>query len=337
MCRTTLDSQTAVATGSLSACDEHLFVLGTLRASPYCSAASQMQDVIGNIGLSVRHYKINIYELGENEMSIIRHKIKEIRDVVPWGNEVDGYSLHWFGITDYYYWISLGQTELLRYTDEFLDKYGLDREFPYVDYQFARIFEDFFAIFSNIVTPVPEYVFKYIEDIDCFDAYGESLIHWLNNVWDEEDQQFDEVFSPARDWICDRKLDFGYLIGAPDIYFFTYNDNVYIRWECKYTDDEGTKMWKESRGEFIISYSEFLEGVKQSFDSFFDSMDERVNEILNEKAIYNFSINKELLVKNHNERKRVYNSSFKYIVSELDKEQANWNKIKESIKLILGR
>lgn len=272
-------------------------------------------------------------------MSIIKHCIKEIENITPWGNTGSGY-LHWFGLTDSHYWISFGQTELLRYSDDFIKKYRMDATFPYVDYQFARIYDDFFSILDKVIVPIPFNVFSYIDNMEKFDVFRKSLSLWINNIWNEEDEQYDEIYAPARDWVHSRRLDSGYLVGAPDIYFFASDGKVYIRWYCDYKDQEGIAMWKESKGEYVMNYSIFIEEVKQSFELFWNFMDERVEEVLSNYSRDHIHIDKNLLLKNHNELKSVYQSSIKYIfssefASSISYKTDYWDNIENNIKLIL--
>jgi len=156
-------------------------------------------------------------------MAIIKHYLKKIEEIKPWGNAKSECYLHWFGLTDSYYWFLLGQIELLRYSDDFVKKHRMDITFPYVDYQYARIHDDFLTILDKALMPIPSNVFSYIDNMEKFDAFKSSLSLWINNVWNEEDEQYDEIYLPASNWIYGRRLDSGYLVGAPNIYFFVCN------------------------------------------------------------------------------------------------------------------
>lgn len=269
-------------------------------------------------------------------MPLINHQLKKVEDITPWGNGKDGFYMHWFGLTDSYYWIKLSQTELLRYSDEFLKKHSLDNKLPYVDYQFARIHDDFLSIFDKIVTPIPEQVFKHIETLDKFKEYLSALNFWLDESWDETDEQYDLIYLPTREWVYDRRLDSGYLIGAPDIYFFSCYDKVYIRWDCSYKDESGIKMWKETGGEYVLGYKEFIEEIRNSFEQFWYDMDERIEEISTKLPIPNIHIEIEKLIKNHNEQKRAYISCINYSLSNLNKPQIEWDKVEENRRLLLS-
>jgi len=269
-------------------------------------------------------------------MILIKHKLKKIEEIIPWGNEKDGYYLHWFGLTDSYYWISISQIELFRYSDEFLAKQHLKNEPPYVDYQFARIMDDFLSIFNKVVVPIPDRVFNYIDSLDKFKEFQLALKLWLNEKWNEEDDQYDEIYIPASEWIYDRRLDSGYLIGGPDIYFFYNSGKIFIRWDCSYETEDGVKMWNEPRGEFVLDYNEFVIEILNSFDEFWSVMDARIDEVISRWKKPNIHIDKELLIKNHDDQKRAYKSSINYSLSSLNKSEYDWDEIEKSIKSILN-
>lgn len=276
-------------------------------------------------------------------MAIIKHYLKKIEEIKPWGKTKSECYLHWFGLTDSYYWFSLGQTELLRYSEDFVKKHRMDLTFPYVDYQYARIHDDFLTILDKVLIPIPSNVFSYIDNMEKFDAFKKSLSLWINNVWNEEDEQYDEIYLPASKWIYSRKLDSGYLVGAPAIYFFVCNDKVYIRWYCDYKDEDGIMMWKELKGEYVMNYSTFINEVKESFELFWHSMDKRVEDVLSNWNHDDIFIDKNLLLKNHNELKSAYKSSIKYLFSSefnspiLHEADYNWANVEKKIKLILKK
>ena len=78
--------------------------------------------------------------------------------VRPWGRE--RLKLHWFGLTDGWYCIDLGDHELLRYTERTVRALRGDGDgsapHPYTDYFVVRLWEDMIALLSAAMEPVPD-------------------------------------------------------------------------------------------------------------------------------------------------------------------------------------
>lgn len=106
----------------------------------------------------------------------------------------------------------------MRYSVEFIEFYKLNKNLPYVDYQFARVFWDLTSIIRTALSSIPDGVFDNIRTFAKFESYLDSLSDWLEHQWSDNDEDYDSIYLPARQWIDDRKLDFGYLIGAPSYF-----------------------------------------------------------------------------------------------------------------------
>ncbi|MDB5054987.1 MAG: hypothetical protein JWM44_3037 [Bacilli bacterium] len=250
---------------------------------------------------------------------------KDISQIIPWEQD-NTLFLHWFGLTDSYYWLALGKHELLRYSDEFINKHDLDRGLPYVDYQFARLYWDFVDVLQYIITPIPNNVFECIDTMEKFESYLNTLTYWLENIWNESDEEFDELYVNAREWIFDRRLDMGYLVGGPNIFFFRVGDLIYIRWIADYTDD-GIAMWKETKGEYVLQYADFLNSIQTAFETFAITMDEQIKSIL-ERPRENIFVDKEQLIKNQDQLTDALSS--KWIPSDY----TDWNIVLSKMKII---
>lgn len=83
--------------------------------------------------------------------------------VRPWGRENP--RLHWFGLTDGWYWIELGDQELLRYSPDTLRRFRSDDlgpRHPYVDYYIARLWEDLIDLPPMVMQPVPDDLQRFV-------------------------------------------------------------------------------------------------------------------------------------------------------------------------------
>jgi len=111
-------------------------------------------------------------------------------DVVPWGEEPD-LSLGWYGLTDGYYYMNVGDVQLFRYSDEIMQRWSDDGEknqHRYFEYQVARIYEDILYALPEILQPIPDSLFELIGTID-------KQIHWsaelssIHQAIDEEETE----------------------------------------------------------------------------------------------------------------------------------------------------
>lgn len=266
------------------------------------------------------------------EIPLIKFLLKELKEIIPW-RENNEYYLHWFGLTDSYYWIELNENvELFRYSDEFIGKYGLNPGLPYVDYQCARFIWDIIDILYFVSVPIPSKVFETINTFDKFESYLSKLSNWLENQRDETDEKYDEIYEVASEWIELRSLDSEYLIGAPNIYFFRSEEKIYIRWFSEYQESDGTKMWTENKGEKVIHYDDFIRELNINLIKFEKSMETHIEAVIN-KPPKNVFIDREQLVKNQIQFKELI-ENIPMRLSFASKEDPDWENILTKINLI---
>jgi hypothetical protein len=263
---------------------------------------------------------------------LIKFLLKELKEIEPWG-EANNYFLNWFGLTNSYYWIALDDdVELFRYSDEFIDKYRFNPSCPYVDYHFARLIWDISDLLNFITVPIPIKVFETINTLDKFESYLSTLSKWLENQWDETEEKYDEIYEVAREWIDLRRLDSGYLNGAPDIYFFRSEDKIYIRWFSEYKENDGTQMWAVNKGEKVINYDDFISELNSTLIKFEKSMENQIEALL-KMPLKNVFIDIKQLNKNQIEYKDLIDN-LSIRLNLISKEEPDWDKILTKINII---
>ncbi len=152
-----------------------------------------------------------------------RFELRALEEVRSWGDERRP-TLHWFGLTQGWYWIELGGHELLRYSDRTLrrwrEEYGVE-ERPYVDYFVVRIWEDVLEILADVLEPVPQDLVPFVSS----DLSGSP-------VWDDEDLAPEA--EAAADWHGRRSMYMGPLVNAPQIRWwrttFDGGDRITVTW-----------------------------------------------------------------------------------------------------------
>jgi hypothetical protein len=224
-------------------------------------------------------------------MALFEFELKPLQSIQPWG-EPDDPNLHWFGLTDGYYYLDAKGNQIYRYTEEILAHWknqniSIDPSLPYPDYQVVRLYEDFLDILSNIYQPIPSYIFDRIESMASFEHFLSRLNDFYKN---EEDEELLDTFSIIRSFLGSRQLDSMHLSQGPSVWFFRNNDNIYLRWLNESKAIDGIPVWQNSKGEAIFSYFEFVKEVIFFHESFINQMELRVSEVLAGKLSPNIRV-----------------------------------------------
>lgn len=249
----------------------------------------------------------------------INFKLQDLDKIMPFGEEPH-FNLHWFGLTDGFLWLDVGDKTIYEYSKAAQNYF--DNCPRYNDYQISRFLEDFSLTFQYIAEPVPKELY------DIVDRFGSILNQWaeLHEDDDENDCTFDNDYYGLSEWYGYRSFDSGHLVGGPYISFFRYEDNIKILWESAGVLENGEYIWTAPKGMLEISYKEFVTETKRFFEAFFISMDKQVNNALL-KDWGKIELDKESLVKENQERKQI----FRHKLSFLDDtpQETDWQKIFE--------
>lgn len=209
----------------------------------------------------------------DNQVVIrFRFRLRPVAEVAPWGHGPDR-RLHWFGLTDGWYWIDIDGMELLRYAPQMLQEQGGDgptASNPYADYYVVRLWEDVLGLLRQVMEPVPD---------DLADFMSSDPESW---AWPDEGQgeAQAEAVEWASEWHGGHVLDVGYLRCAPC-----------IRWWRRIADghDHMTVSWEHQTGEIefagpptgqaTIPTSEFIAAVEELNRELLAAMEQRVTEL----------------------------------------------------------
>ncbi|GIF42595.1 DUF5984 family protein [Actinoplanes xinjiangensis] len=199
-----------------------------------------------------------------------RFELRALDEVEPWG---DPPSLHWFGLTDGWYWIEGGGHELLRRT-------RCDDPRPYVDYQVVRLWEDVNLLTPSVLEPVPD-------DLVAFVASDEDQwkVNWLSYVGVREEGDDpnapDHPVVAAVLWHAERSLDLGYLLNPPYLRFWRTirgdQDEVTVDW--RHEDDGRIGFTAGPAVRFSVPTAEYRDAVQTLDRQLITAMRERVEEL----------------------------------------------------------
>ncbi len=243
-------------------------------------------------------------------------ELRPLDDVMPWGD--DRPSLHWFGLTDGWYWLEVNGQQLLR-------RSGNDDPHPYVDYQVARFWEDVVLLTPEALEPVPA-------DLESFIASERE--QWAGDPFDYSDEDAgpdapDHPAVTAAIWRDEHRLDLGYLLDNPHIRFWrSARDEITVDWrhdargETRYTAGPAVRS--------CVPVSEFL-GAVQTFDrELILAMRRRVEELERRGGLPGVHIDLAGLRKEHELRARS-------LAESLTRSPAtDWATVREGARLLLG-
>jgi hypothetical protein len=209
---------------------------------------------------------------------MINFALKDATDILPWGTEPDT-NIHWFGLTDGYYWLSVGDKTLFECTKE-VRNMGASQ---YVDYNIVRFLEDFTELFSAIAESLPEDFYRLARSRDSLNECIVNLHAWLDQLPADEDANLDpfyDKYDEVLGWIHSRRLTSRHLKYGPQINFFRCNDKISIVWDSDYTDENGIAVWTAANGQVEMPYQLFVDEVKGWGERFFDSMQSQISKAI---------------------------------------------------------
>ncbi len=214
------------------------------------------------------------------EEGLIRFRfvLRPVEEISPW-QDISGNPtpLHWFGLTDGWYWIEAGEQEVFRFSEEALadlETQGYPSTLPYIDYQIARFWEDLLDLLHYSLVPLPEDIATLLSDKS---AWTELQVHCDQAMSDGDNWH---IWDAALRWWWSRQLSSGHAV-LQYLWIWRVGDEVTLRWD-------GTKpqriittspvyLWTApEQGEITVSLSSFLEAVHDFNDQLMAQMAERV-------------------------------------------------------------
>lgn len=202
---------------------------------------------------------------------LFNFKLRPLEDIAPWRDPKDNsLHLHWFGLTDGWYWIDTGNAELFRYSQAEIER--CQREYagqpwvaefvalPYADYQVVRLWEDVLAILPYALEPVPSPLAETL-------APDGPWVRWEQAAEGVTSSQsarwtFSEEREAAAQWWWNRLLNYGYLRGGPMIWFWNDGVDMHIQWDNRKMLLDGVPAWEAQLGESRMPIADFIEEVR---------------------------------------------------------------------------
>jgi hypothetical protein len=196
-----------------------------------------------------------------------RFELRALGGVVPWGDEHHPV-LHWFALTQGWYWIEVGGQELLRYSEPTLRRWRAEsggEVSPYADYFVVRIWEDVLEILADVLEPVPPALVAFVSS----DLSGHPL-------WDEDD--LTPEAEAAADWHGRRSMYMGPLVNAPQLRWWRTVDEAGDRITLSWTHEPGHRIGFAAppTGRLVLPTDDFLAAVTELDSALLAAMEQRV-------------------------------------------------------------
>ena len=136
-----------------------------------------------------------------------------LEDVQPWGTPESGLSLSWYGLTNGWYDLVVGEQRLFSAPDG--DPRG-------IDYQVARLWEELLAAAPFVLEPLPR-------ALAARARRGDAWARWERDTREAADA-LGEVAELAVAWWSHRTVGSYHLRGAPDMNLWRDGDDLHVRW-----------------------------------------------------------------------------------------------------------
>ena len=258
----------------------------------------------------------------------INFRLKALDEVLLWGGEPHQ-NIHWFGLTDGFLWIDVGEQTIYEYSEEAQSYFGECH--PYNDYQLSRFLEDFSELFRYIGESVPSELYDAVKDF----TFQDKVDQWVDMYIDQPEEVFDQFMETdyiGVKWFSDRIMDSGHLIGGPLVGFIRCGDKLKIIWHSANKFENGCNIWKSPCGAVEISYKMFVDEVARFFHEFYAAMDKQVENAV-KMNWGNVSLDKVRLVKENAERKEGFDQMIAFLSGT--PSPTDWDSVKQAyIKML---
>lgn len=259
-------------------------------------------------------------------MALINFKLRHPDNILPWGDSPDT-SMDWFGLTEGEYWLDLNGITLYEYTKEVLAG-GDANDSIYVEYQVARLIEDWTSIFKSIAEPVPDGFYAISRSNGYLYRFYGAVQKWFDNLSKDPSidvEAYQNRYDKTIEWIYSRTLTAMHLTAAPGISFFRNGDNISIVWNADHLTENNIPVWTAQNGEVEIKYELFINEMGDFGNRFFDAMETQV-QIAVEKDWGTTHINKDRLVQEQQDRRSDFEKKLAILKGEPAK-RTDWDEI----------
>jgi len=262
-------------------------------------------------------------------------RLTPVAEINPWGADQGRPSLHWYGLTDGWFWIEAGGQELFRYTEEVLHHWhqqvpeGCLSPLPYENYQVARYWEDLLELLPAILDPLPPDLVARVADARGWSDLQSRALRWQEvqaseTAWD--------AYYMAAAWWGRRTWDAGHLAHPPCIALWRVEDTVHIRWDNRQVTVNGAPVWEALEDEVTLPVAEFLAAVESFHRRFSSEMERRVAEVTAEPPLH-VEIDLVALLLEQEERHGLLQSALRPGTTEAGRDYS-WDEVRAALAVV---
>ncbi|GHO61505.1 hypothetical protein KSC_003970 [Ktedonobacter sp. SOSP1-52] len=230
---------------------------------------------------------------------LFNFQLRPLSEVTPWVYQGHLY-LHWFGLTEGWYWLHVNEKdEIFRYSPELLSYWQQEyldepRHLPYADYYVVRFWQDLLDILPRILEPLPPRLAQLLATEEQVNQWQERIRQWETlfepseeeEETEEEEQSGREIWDTylqASSWWYDRQLDTHPLIAGPRLWFWNNDQHIHACWDNREQDIDTIPAWTAQKGQIHLTRAQFLDEVQAFHGLLFAEMASRIQEM---KATY---------------------------------------------------
>ena|SRR6266568_1937121 len=222
-------------------------------------------------------------------LTLFNFQLRAFADIMPFNDHEEPF-LHWFGLTDGWYWLQMNENdEFFRYSTDLLahweKNYPEDPTLlPYADYYVVKLWEDILELLPLILEPLPPKLAHMLETVEQVSRWHECIKQWEKALGiedkgeEEEDEEMWETYLQATMWWHERLLDTGYLTASPHLWFWNDGHSIHGFWDNSQLCIENIPAWDAQRGQSQLIYAQFLDEVASFHTRLFSAMEERIQE-----------------------------------------------------------
>ncbi|MEV7553642.1 DUF5984 family protein [Amycolatopsis sp. NPDC089917] len=226
-------------------------------------------------------------------------RLRPLAEVEPWGER----GLHWFALTDGWYWIEVDGHKLFRHPSNAVE--GLDH---YV----VRLWEDVQEMLPSVLEPVPA---------DLVDHLTGDQDAWCDAAAEDDET--------ALDWYSSHFLYTGYLSASPDIVWWrSIADRDMITVDWRHTAEHGLDCAVPRQGRASVPTELFLQAVEEFDRELIEAMDRRITEIETRGLAPDIRLDLDQLRHEHQQRSRSLAVTLQHVPA------TDWAAVREGIARI---
>lgn len=167
----------------------------------------------------------------------INFGLRPLAEVVPWGSTETEQRLHWFGLTDGWYDLVVGDRRV----------YSAPGEDRGVDHHVSRIWEDLIEIAPFALEALPAAIAARIDDVTAWNAWGDRVMEDVDDL---------DLVERGLAWWWNRKLYDGPFVNAPRLQLWRLGDALRLHWESA-EPARARVQWSSPSGDTTISMKAF--------------------------------------------------------------------------------